>query len=514
VRHSFQTLVSVKENEMNHTTHFKEVKRGPKRARKGQVLVLACVTMLTMALMLMLSFAVGNAVHERIRLQGYADAQAYSAAVIEARALNSMAYMNRAIAASLVAQMGHHARWTVAEHDINMFEAAATAFFVLAGLELINKPPHFWHSVPAVNSGRKFLKKRNEYRQMLDGKKQDWEKAVGSIQKMVQVLHDNQTQMSSWAGQQVSQGSQILGGISVWNGKHAQAIGGVLGKNRGNFESVFEENPNDKIMASVAMATRPRYDDGSTYNGIHTAHDGFTWGSLSKTPVARSMPLIMNPSHFTDVDDGVNYFFVLGKTKAEVGGGNNTNNVSAETVGGPLVITPNGRSYERFGFGLVKTYSITTNRGQHDYQGTPCGGEACFVNYAGGDGNDVQPVTYGGVSQDLRNHYKGNDGDNGVERAVWETRKSGGGDPTMRATIGSTEWSLAVGGNIDTGYAVSKGKAYFHQLGRWEQPPNIFDPFWRAKLEAFSDRGELNQVLSAAGDSFGQSLSTPVEGTK
>ena len=44
----------------------------PRRAR-GQVLVLACVTFLTMALMMLASFGVANAIHERIRIQAAAD---------------------------------------------------------------------------------------------------------------------------------------------------------------------------------------------------------------------------------------------------------------------------------------------------------------------------------------------------------------------------------------------------------------------------------------------------------
>jgi hypothetical protein len=54
-------------------------------------------------------------------------------------------------------------------------------------------------------------------------------------------------------------------------------------------------------------------------------------------------------------------------------------------------------------------------------------------------------------------------------------------------------------------YAVSKGKTYFHQLGQWATPPNMFDPFWRAKLQSFQ-REELKSVLQKVGDSEGANI--------
>ncbi len=494
------------------------------KGRRGQVLVLACVTMLTMALMLMLSFSVGNAVHERIRLQSYADSQAYSAAVIEARALNGIAYNNRAIAAALVAQMGHHARWSVAKSSVDMFLAAAMALGVVGAMEFAScsiwQPQHCIHGIKAFISAVKFFKEWKNWDSKLDGKKQAWEQAVGSLQEMISVLHDDQSQLAQWAGQNASNGSsEILKNAKYWGAQHAEPANGVLSMNRQNFDKVFEENPDDKIMASVAMATRPRYEHGS-YNGIHTANKGFTMKNISdKCGTTFCPPMIRNPTNITDVDDGLDYNYFLGQTEADVGGGNNTNNVEGRTGLRILLATTKNNPYDRGpGFGVVPAASARSNRGQNGYQGTPCGGEACFSNYAGGDGNDVQPVTYGGVKQDIRKRYTSESGDydgneGADEHGVWATRKEGG-DATMRASIGSVEWKIAVDGTDGKtgGVAVAKGKVYYHQLGRWEQPPNLFDPFWRAKLHPFESRDELNNVLSAAGDSVGPGLQTPVEG--
>jgi hypothetical protein len=147
------------------------------------------------------------------------------------------------------------------------------------------------------------------------------------------------------------------------------------------------------------------------------------------------------------------------------------------------------------------------------YEGVPCngGGGGCFMNFrmAGkstptDDDTDYgMPATYGGMSQDLRVIKGGGKG-------AWEI--DGKGEVQM---VGSTKKFKYVPG--ENAYAVAKGKTYFHQLGQngWQAPPNLFDPFWRAKLHPFL-RKELSESLSEAGDGPGQSVAdetgTAIEG--
>src|SRR3954447_12082737 len=89
-----------------------------------------------MALMMMLSFNIANAIHEKIRLQNYSDAQAFSMATIEARTFNYLAYSNRASAAAFVTIASLHGAYSIADQTPNLFKAAAIAmgFEILAEL--------------------------------------------------------------------------------------------------------------------------------------------------------------------------------------------------------------------------------------------------------------------------------------------------------------------------------------------------------------------------------------------
>ncbi len=69
------------------------MKRQP-RTRVGQVIVLGAVTVLITVLMMMLSFSLTQAIHEKIRLQSHSDAMARTRwPTVEARAMNYFAYL-------------------------------------------------------------------------------------------------------------------------------------------------------------------------------------------------------------------------------------------------------------------------------------------------------------------------------------------------------------------------------------------------------------------------------------
>jgi hypothetical protein len=104
-------------------------------------MVLACLTMLLLAFMLLLSFALARAIHERIRIQAHADAAAFSLATIEARALNVIAYQNRAISASVVTMMSVHAWMALASLNVRIAQAVQQTFGEIRSAEAALCPP-------------------------------------------------------------------------------------------------------------------------------------------------------------------------------------------------------------------------------------------------------------------------------------------------------------------------------------------------------------------------------------
>ena len=54
---------------------------------------------------------------------------------------------------------------------------------------------------------------------------------------------------------------------------------------------------------------------------------------------------------------------------------------------------------------------------------------------------------------------------------------------------------------ISEGAGLSKALVYYHRLGEngWREAPNLFNPYWRAKLHPFTQE-EAAAVLEAAGN--------------
>ena len=98
--------------------------RTPVGLQSGQILPVATVLLLIIGGMFYLMVNAGQSVTEKIRVTNAADAAAYSAGVVEARALNYDAYLNRAMVANqiAIAQMVSFASWA------NYFATAADNF--------------------------------------------------------------------------------------------------------------------------------------------------------------------------------------------------------------------------------------------------------------------------------------------------------------------------------------------------------------------------------------------------
>jgi hypothetical protein len=106
------------------------------RRSRGQTLILGAVSMLFLALMMMASYSIGNALHQKVALQSQADAASYSVAVAEARTMNVVAYFNRAIVGTLVAQASLHAWLAIATADVSQLWDGVNLFGEINAFEI------------------------------------------------------------------------------------------------------------------------------------------------------------------------------------------------------------------------------------------------------------------------------------------------------------------------------------------------------------------------------------------
>lgn len=491
---------------------------------RGQVLVLACLSMIMVALMLMLSFNVTNAIHERIRIQAVADSQALSTATLEARALNTMAFMNRAIAGAMVAEMALHAWWVIAENEVGMLNAGQAAFIQVAAMEHSMCNP--WSSVhcsdaaQATQIAQRFANKGSNYQSNLRSLEARFREAVQALNDMMKDIHVDQKRVLDNTKSEISSSSNTLAAIKRVSAPYASYLTAIDALNLSEFACALEGSRFDgrcqsqswkpaaqvlrpssrgAIMESAAMAARPHFEMGSGYWRSFAYGDfnagGAGGGPLLNIPMPRTISEPTEPKNIQREGTFTVQGTGLPKTWAR------NNKVGAEmSPGSTGLVTVTWRHGTGIGFASGSGSNPQGRRESNSpYVGVPCGGDNCFINFRANTSASAdygQPATYGALTQDLRLQITG-------RPRPWELNQQGTLDFAYQRGQ-PARLVLVPQGNA---YAVAKGKTYFHQLGTngWQTPPNMFDPFWRAKLQSFQ-RAELKSVLQRIGDIQGANI--------
>jgi hypothetical protein len=96
-----------------------------------------------------------------------------------------------------------------------------------------------------------------------------------------------------------------------------------------------------------------------------------------------------------------------------------------------------------------------------------------------------QPSVFAAVSTDTRYNEYG-------QRGPWEVAKDGSGTVSVK-NVGPTDAKITLANN-NRSKAVSKAMVYYHRIGDWSDYPNLFNPFWRAKLHPLS-QDEMSTIL-------------------
>ncbi len=485
---------------------------------KGQVLILACLVFLVLALMMMAGFALASSIHERTRLQAAADAHAFSVAVLEARAFNTIAYMNRAIAGAIVAELGLYAWKSIALRDVSMYKAGADAFVMIAAQEKSLCPfPPYWnqHCTDWVDALKILAEYQQEWRKAEDELKRkdnEWDDAVSGFSKMIKTIYDDEKDILTRTKLEIGDGSQTLRAMAKQNASEKALVSveryNVVGlacavegsgfdgdcNSAPSWKQRTASSPREKrfaTMESAARAARPDFEVG-VHKARHLSGDGYNNGTSVKPSNVDFHSPVSNPKKMMKIQGNE------GEYKEDYQDTNKTtlanNEISADVGDGSVSVM------WRDGKGKGSTKGYQAGRLSDD---DPCEGQgACFIGFRstaqGGETDYGQPATYGAFRQSLRS-----------AKGAWEIE--GKGEVNMPGMERGTFNYVAEG----SAFAVAKGKTYFHQLGDWEVPPNLFDPFWRAKLHPFK-RDELSEMLGHIGDEKGQQLisggQTSVEG--
>lgn len=507
------------------------------RRSRGQVLVLACLTFLLLALTLMASFSVSHSVHERIRIQAAADSQAFSIAVLEARGFNTMAYMNRAIAGGIVAELGLHAWRAIAARDVSMYFAGFISFLMVAAQEFAQCPKfqiqHCIHGIQALRIAFKYMSKYNSTKSDLEGKDGKWREAVKGFSDMIKKINEDQKGILDKLKSAINGGAALR---QIQSKSAPQAtmekfdefnkIGLACALEGSNFDNdcqsgsmswkktvgVLGAGERTKVMESAAKAARNPVEIGrmgsrslsaDKYHSSDPMMDMFASMPFSVMLNPLDPDMSNNPKNMMDVQGNEGSYREMSILAENVNVSNNSISAS-EPISFVMVQWKHGNGF------FITQGSAPSSSGS--YEGVPCNGSGgCFINFRlasasqppDDDTDYGQPATYGGMTQDLRTLKNGGKG-------AWEIDDKG--EVQMPGTNKKMKYVPS-----NRAYAVAKGKAYFHQLGSngWQVAPNMFDPFWRAKLHPFL-RKELAETLNKIGDSKGQEVinqsQTSVEG--
>lgn len=499
---------------------------------RGQVMVLGCIALLVLALMLMLSFSVSTAIHERIRIQSVADAQAFSVATMEARGMNVAAYTNRAIAAMVVTNMSVHAWWAIASETVSILNAASKAMYLVAVEEVAlciaqRNPMHCKDAKKAREIGSDYSDEADTYEDKIKAKENDFNAVVEALNKAAIDLHTLQKDVLDRVKNEISHEGTVLSAVRQ-KGARFSSYASIHSTNLGEFACALEGSSFDGDCAPLIGSARSKAsaDDRSIIieNAANAARGKFqrncgngfcNWDidSWFSSPNGKRLKEIRG-------NEGSTPYAFNGKAgtsdSKDATPGNTVKSwdVGAQTKGGLVANWRHGVGAWKLG---SKVFS-DENGGEHSpgHQGTHdkfkgvqkqdvCSSTSCFINFRATSDKDAdfgQPSTFGAVTQDLRLLTDG-------KKGKWEINSTG----KIEVKLGSGAVIKVQIVPRGTGTAVAKGKTYFHQLGDWQMAPNMFDPFWRAKLHPFK-RAELKKVLNLAGDSDGAAVaaSGPIEG--
>jgi len=447
---------------------------------RGQTLVLFSLTMLLLTLMVCLTLSFSMKVREKLEAQSVADLAAYSSAVATARTFNSIALMRRAQTGHLVAMAGVQSliSWTTvmranlssARMSANNCQAAAD---VLQPMDELNQEiEEKWNKLDALAGVQAYNIQRlgGHLGAMQDKLYTQLQEAVsGGPNSFAQRFSELASEGSAWPGE-LHAGPTA---VSLAELTHATSDGNSYALDMAMASRGYEfitrrqglpafEGHGGGVLGALTGAggqLRVIAQGGSAYWGDKLGHGGradsahYTWAedhAEVEVSFPGCTPFIVNATagvKSTDLlDESDDHWW---------------------TPGGPRlgVADPGMEKQFRHTLGYVKP---------EDMPHTFIGG---FTYNTSDDSNEnlwAQPKLFALVQRDYKMR--------GLRSDPWNLNFRFSFTPDKASEFDSHGWHLADGTDISVQQALATGLAYYHRRGHWDEPPNLWNPFWRATL--------------------------------
>ena len=493
------------------------------RDEDGQAIVLAAVGMLVMAMSVLMTAFWGYAVYEKIRLQNNADSTAYSLAVMEARTMNYIAYLNRAMIANYVRMIAlqsllSYLTWVEAAlatlHDMN-YNIYAQSCMCACGCSCSNyccNPLCFEHpnlvisqtlSALVTTMGQlvdqfdRLISPQSGFIGVLQAQNESLGIAQSLLKSAVYVMtltfteeftkkNDNELNWNV-----LSFISPLINGV-IWN--------------KATRPAVFSE-PDAKDKRYVAeMVNASRYDKGQTKRDA-IAFGGLNIGDLGGGQHTGQTKLIdstfMNGDPEQDIH-GTQYM------KSDLADGGNLaafdkqpfqlgmpciSNIDvyvwdANSMGEHKRLSKFNKYKTCIGCGCVgasldggttgRTTNIEVDYTDQNHRGFK--GITKFITFNPHDNPDTyfgQPITFCFLNKPPERFKM---------KPVWRKSRIMGDTYSAEINTDLGDKGVLTSGLLRGINAMSLAQVYYHRPYTWKEQPNLFNPYWRARLIAFGER--------------------------
>ena len=482
----------------------------------GQVLVLGIFLVLFLCFTLFSTLGMAAKTRERIRLQNAADASAYSEGARVARAFNYFAYTNRAIASNLVSLTTLHAYHSEISAAKGLYWNLALAYQSITSEEIALTtcvmgigPCQFGcfaHAIADEITAVSLMGQNSDFENDIKELDSSFEKAVSGYDKSIRLIQLGQqavrlellgesagSLLSSLGGSgDMSVGESLDKKMMRYNlpsGRADQTSIAILNLKNLQDSMKFDDSDDARMeMTETANAARPLWVRNRLIGGNTAALSPLLSRIKDDTSgiwTTAQIPILEGASGIYDKKPSAVPFPTRPKSKTKGTGigsidywemtGVCEHNHAAGSIIQPFplaMMTP----------GLIYSSSKNSSHNLHNSDVSHDLDVEKLLQFMrfniDAEGRYRQPVIYKHFRQDLSLNEKGS-------YPPWDIFDSG----KFTSKIFDQHHNIDVRFRSDQdGRAFSKAAVYYHHPGNWREPPNFWNPFWRAKLHPFSKK--------------------------